>query len=66
MMETLIASFIWGTLGLAIFVYGKKRQAFAPFIIGLVLMVLSYFLDAIWLSTAGVLLLVALWISVRS
>lgn len=64
-METLIASFIWGTLGLAISVYGRKSQQFTPFLIGLLLMLLSYFLDAIWLSTAGVLLLLALWMSIR-
>jgi hypothetical protein len=64
-MATFIASFIWGTLGLAIFVYGKKRQEFAPFLIGLVLMALSYFLSAIWITVAGVLSLIILWISIR-
>jgi hypothetical protein len=64
-METLIASFIWGTLGLAIFVYGKKRKEFGPFLVGLVLMILSYFLSAIWLTMAGILLLGVLWMLVR-
>jgi len=64
-METLMASFIWGTLGLGIFVYGKKRKEFAPFLIGLVLMILSYFLSAIWLTMAGILLLGVLWILAR-
>ena len=64
-MATFIASFIWGKLGLAIFVYGRKRQEFAPFFIGLVLMALSYFLSAIWLNVAGILSLGILWMSIR-
>lgn len=65
MMMTLMASFFWGTIGLAIFVYGKKRQEVAPFAIGLVLMAASYFLSAIWLTILGFLLLGVLWVLVR-
>jgi len=64
-MPNFIASFIWGTIGLAIFVYGRKSKEYAPFFIGLVLMALSYFLSALWLTMAGILLLGVLWISVR-
>ena len=60
-MLTLIASFFWGSVGLAFVVYGKKAGELVPAGIGIALMVLSYFLSALWLTLVAVLLLGAFW-----
>jgi hypothetical protein len=64
-MTTFIAAFIWGTIGFGIFIYGKKTKELAPFLVGLVLMIISYFLSAFWLNVAGFLLLGVLWMAIR-
>jgi hypothetical protein len=64
-MLNLVASFIWGTIGFALFVYGKKADAIFPLLIGLTLLVLSYFLPWSWLTVAAVVLLGIHWMWVR-
>jgi hypothetical protein len=64
-MLNLVASFIWGTIGFALFVYGKKADEIFPLVIGLTLMVLSYFLSWPWLTVAAVVLLGIHWMWVR-
>ena len=64
-MLTLVASFFWGTVGFAMIVYGKKSGELFPAIIGAVLIVLSYFLSALWLTLAAVSLIVVLWLHHR-
>ena len=59
------ASFIWGTVGFALFVYGKKAAEMFPLGIGLTLMILSYFLPFGWLTLAAVVLLGIHWMWVR-
>jgi hypothetical protein len=56
-MWTLIASFFWGTIGFALLVYGKKADEMIPLVIGLILMVISYFLSALWLTLISMALL---------
>jgi hypothetical protein len=56
-MWTLIASFFWGTIGFALLVYGKKADEMIPLVIGLILMVISYFLSALWLTLISIALL---------
>jgi hypothetical protein len=57
----LIASFFWGTVGFAIFLFGKKAGELAPILIGILMMVISYFLGFIALTIVSILLLVGLW-----
>jgi hypothetical protein len=64
-MLDLVASFLWGTVGLAFVIYGKKAGEMLPMIIGLILMVLSYFLTCGWLTTVSVVLLGFYWLRVR-
>jgi len=64
-MEDFIASFIWGTIGLAIFVFGKKSDEMPAVVIGLIIMVLSYFLSALWLTVASLLSFGALYFLYR-
>jgi hypothetical protein len=64
-MLTLVASFIWGTVGFALVVYGKKAAEALPLSIGLALMVLSYFLTCGWLTLVSVILLAFLWLRTR-
>lgn len=46
-------SLLWGVLfssiGLGLFIYGKRQAANVPFICGMALMVVPYFIDSTWL-----------------
>ena len=62
----LIASFVIGTVGLALFVYGKKQQRFPQLICGLVFMVYPYFIpDALVSSLIAVAMGGLLWFGVK-
>lgn len=39
---TIVAGFLFGTIGLGFFLYGKKQQRIPPLVYGIVLMVLPY------------------------
>jgi hypothetical protein len=39
---SIIWGFIWGTIGLGFFIYGKKNKKIIPFVSGIVLMLLPY------------------------
>lgn len=55
----LLWGFLFGTIGLAYFVYGKKRPALVPLVCGLGLMVFPYFVTkTILLVAVGALLVV--------
>jgi hypothetical protein len=62
--NSLIASLLWGAVGMGFFIYGKKQQAMVPLFGGLVLVGLSYFIaSALYMSLAGVALLtVIIWL----
>ncbi|MBI5626117.1 MAG: hypothetical protein HY935_02775 [Nitrosomonadales bacterium] len=45
----LFAGILFGSVGLAAFVYGKKSANWKPMAIGAVLMVYPYFIEATWL-----------------
>lgn len=50
-------SLIFGTIGLAYSVYGKRAEEYSFLIFGVLLMIYSYFVrDALWGSVVGVLL----------
>ena len=65
-MWTLIASFFWGTIGFALLVYGKKADEMIPLVIGLILMVISYFLSALWLTLISIILLALYMMHLKS
>jgi hypothetical protein len=50
---------VFGSFGLAYFIYGRKQQALVPLLCGLVLMVFPYFVaNTIVLVLIGVVLIV--------
>ncbi len=62
----LLASLFIGSIGLVIFLYGKKQGRIPHLVIGLVLLVYGYFLSSVaWMLVIAVLLLALLWLVVR-
>lgn len=54
----LLWGFVFGTIGLGLFVYGKKQRAVVPAACGLALMVFPYFVsNTILLVAIGVVLI---------
>ncbi len=61
--STILASVIFGSIGLGAFIYGKKQSNFKALVIGIVLMAYPYFLtNAIALYATGVVLTAVLFI----
>jgi hypothetical protein len=59
----LLASVVWGGLGLGLFVYGKKQRSAPPLFSGIALMGISYFVSqsALWMSLAGIDILLGVY-----
>ena len=58
----IFASVIFGSIGFAAFIYGKKQSSFKALVIGVVLMVYPYFVtNAIAVYAIGVALSLALF-----
>jgi len=58
----LFASLIWGSVGVGYFIYGKKQQEMMPMIGGVVMVVLSYFVDSwFWMSLLCIALMFAVY-----
>ncbi len=58
----ILAGFIFGTIGLGAFRYGKTLERWKPQVIGVALMVYPYLFSNLWLMWGiGVALLVTLW-----
>ena len=54
----LILSMVFSTVGLGMFMYGKRAVRFVPLVAGILLMVVPYFVDSLlWMSVACVLLM---------
>lgn len=54
-----IAGFLFGVVGMAYFVYGKKQQAWMPLFCGLALMIYPYFVsNLIVMMGVGIALIV--------
>jgi len=52
--NVLIASLLWGSLGVGFFIYGKKQRSMVPLFGGIVITGLSYFVEsALWMSLAS-------------
>ena len=55
---SLVASLIWGSVGLGFFIYGKKQQSLAPLFGGLLIIGVSYFIEsALSMTFASIALL---------
>jgi len=58
----IFALILFGSVGLAAFVYGKKQALMRPLILGVILMVYPYFIAESWLLyLIGVILTLALF-----
>lgn len=60
--HSLVASLIWGSVGVGFFIYGKKQQSLAPLFGGLLLIGVSYFIEsALYMSLAAIAILAGIW-----
>jgi hypothetical protein len=59
----LIASVFWGALAVGFFIYGKKQSSAPALFGGLALFAISFLLanSALWMSLAGVAILVGIY-----
>ncbi len=62
----LFASLIWGSLGVGYFIYGKKQQALAPLVGGVLLIAVSYFAPtALVMSLLSVGVIIGVYVLTR-
>ena len=60
--HSLVASLIWGSVGLGFFIYGKKQQSMVPLFGGLLIMGITYFIEsALYMSLAAIALLAGVY-----
>ena len=58
----LFASLIWGSVGVGLFIYGKKQQSMIPLFGGIVMIAVSYLISsALYMSLASVGILAAIY-----
>ena len=61
--STIYAGLIFGAIGLAAFIYGKKQTSFKPMVIGIALMAYPYFVShEIWVWAIGAVLTFSLFL----
>ena len=48
----LFAALLFGVIGLAAFLYGKKQAKIGPLVLGLLLMIYPYFISETWILYA--------------
>lgn len=54
----LLLSMVYSTIGLGMFMYGKKAVRFVPLIAGILLMILPYFIASLlWMTIASIALM---------
>ena len=58
--SSLLWGLLFGSIGLAFFIYGKKQRAVVPLICGLALMIFPYFISSTFLLVILGVVLVAL------
>lgn len=49
---TIFASLIWGTIGVAYFVYGKKQSSWPAMVVGVLMVATAYFAASVWVMSA--------------
>ncbi len=59
--NTLFASLIWGSIGMGMIIYGKRQRAMFPLGGGFVLLAVSYFASALWMTLLGILVVAAVF-----
>ena len=59
-INALMLSMLFSTIGLGLFLYGKKVGRIIPLGTGLLLMILPYFIPNLWLQTIVCCLLISL------
>jgi hypothetical protein len=47
----LLASLLWGSIGLGYFIYGKRQQAMSAMGGGILMMIVSYFAGSAWVMS---------------
>lgn len=64
--NSLLASLVIGGIGTVAFIYGKRQSRVPQMVVGLIMVVYPYFVPNVLLMSAiAVVLLVALWASIR-
>lgn len=62
----LLASLIWGSVGVGYFIYGKKQQEIVPLFGGLAMIAVSYFVSsALLMSLISIALMVGVYVFLR-
>ena len=62
----LLASLLWGSIGVGYFIYGKKQQEMAPLIGGLAMIAVSYLVgSALLMSLISVALIVMVYVAMK-
>jgi len=60
--HSLVASMIWGAIGMGFFIYGKKQQSMVPLFGGVLIIGVSYFIEsALYMSLAALALLAGVY-----
>jgi hypothetical protein len=60
---TLIAGLFWSAIGAGFCLYGKKQRSAPPWIGGLALIAICYFIgSALWMSVAAVGIIAGIWL----
>jgi hypothetical protein len=58
--STIVWGLIFGSIGLGLFVYGKKQKVFMPLLCGIGLMIVPYFIANVYLLVAACMVLIML------
>lgn len=62
----LFASLLWGSIGVGYFIYGRKQREMAPFLGGLAMIAVSYFVgSALLMSLISVALIIVVHLVLR-
>jgi hypothetical protein len=63
----LLSSLLVGTVGMGLFVYGKKQARFPQLFVGMAMMAYPYFVaSTLWMLVIAGGLVVGLWLSTRA
>ena len=66
-LESLLASFLVGTIGMGLFMYGKKQARAPQLVVGVALMAYPMFVtSAVWILVIAAALIAGLWTALRT